>query len=98
MHEQEKKYKIVYCIPALYLAGGMERVLTVKANYFAEVFGYDITIILTDGKDKPFFYSLSNKIKTINLDIQFEELWNQSFIKKAFLFLKKQPCNTRRFS
>lgn len=90
MHEQEKKYKIVYCIPALYLAGGMERVLTVKANYFAEVFGYDITIILTDGKGKPFFYPLSNKIKTINLDIQFEELWNQSFIKKAFLFLKKQ--------
>ena len=30
--------KIAYCIPALYYPSGMERVLTLKANYFAEVF------------------------------------------------------------
>lgn len=28
--------KIVYCNPALHVSGGGERVLTVKANYFAE--------------------------------------------------------------
>ena len=39
--------KIAYCIPALYYPSGMERVLTLKANYFAEVFGYEIHIILT---------------------------------------------------
>ena len=50
-----RQYKIVYCTPALYMAGGVERVLTLKANYFAEHFGYDITIILTEGKDKPLF-------------------------------------------
>ena len=50
----EKQYKLVYLTPALYMAGGVERVLTLKANYFAEHFGYDITIILTEGKDKPF--------------------------------------------
>lgn len=42
--------KIAYCIPALYYPSGMERVLTLKANYFAEVFGYEIHIILTDGR------------------------------------------------
>ena len=31
-----KKIKIVYCLPSLYIPGGMERVLTIKANYFAE--------------------------------------------------------------
>lgn len=86
----EKKYKIVYCTPALYMAGGVERVLTLKANYFAEHFGYDITIILTEGKDKPIFYPLSNKIKVVNLNIGFEELWTCSFIKKVFVYLKKQ--------
>lgn len=85
-----KKHKIVYCTPALYMAGGVERVLTLKANYFAEHFGYDITIILTEGKDKPLFYPLSDKIKVINLDINFEELWACSFVKKAFVYLKKQ--------
>ena len=78
-----RHYKIVYCTPALYMAGGVERVLTLKANFFAEHFGYDITIILTEGKNKPFFYPLSDKIKVINLDISFEELWSCSFIKKV---------------
>lgn len=82
--------KIVYCTPALYMAGGVERVLTLKANYFAEYFGYDITIILTEGKDKSHFYPLSNKIKVINLDINFEQLWTCSFIKKIFVYLRKQ--------
>lgn len=87
---ENKPLKIVYCTPALYMAGGVERVLTLKANYFAEHFGYDITIILTEGKDKPLFYPLSDKIKVINLDINFEVLWTCSFIKKIFVYLKKQ--------
>lgn len=86
----DKPLKIVYCTPALYMAGGVERVLTLKANYFAEHFGYDITIILTEGKDKPLFYPLSDKIKVINLDIGFEALWTCSFIKKVFVYIKKQ--------
>jgi len=82
--------KLVYITPALYMAGGVERVLTLKANYFAEHFGYDITIILTEGKDKPLFYPLSDKIKVVNLNIGFEGLWTCSFAKKIFIYLKKQ--------
>lgn len=87
---KQKPLKIVYLTPALYMAGGVERVLTLKANYFAEHFGYDVKIILTEGKEKSFFYPLSPKIKVINLDINFEELWTCSFIKKIFVYLKKQ--------
>ena len=90
MPETTQKLKIVYVTPALYMAGGVERVLTLKANYFAEHFGYDITIILTEGKGKPFFYPLSPKINVINLDIHFEELWTCSFLKKIWVYLKKQ--------
>lgn len=90
MIDGNRPYKIVYCTPALYMAGGVERVLTLKANYFAEHFGYDITIILTEGKGKPLFYSLSDKVKVINLDINFEELWTCSFFKKVIIYLRKQ--------
>ena len=90
MPESFNKLKIVYLTPALYMAGGIERVLTLKANYFAEHFGYDITIILTEGKDKPLFYPLSEKVKVINLNIGFEELWTCSFLKKIVVYLKKQ--------
>lgn len=90
MTEETPKLSIVYITPALYMAGGVERVLTLKANYFAEHYGYDITIILTEGKGKPFFYQLSEKIKVVNLDIGFETLWNCSFLKKIPVYLKKQ--------
>ena len=43
-----------------------------------------------DGKEKPIFYPLSDKVKVINLDIGFEELWTCSFLKKIFFYLKKQ--------
>ena len=85
--DNEKRYKIVYCTPALYMAGGVERVLTLKANYFAENFNYDITIILTEGKGKPLFYPLSGLVKVVNLDINFEELWKCSFVKKILVYL-----------
>lgn len=90
MKSEDRKYKIVYCTPALYMAGGVERVLTLKANYFADHYGYDVTIILTEGCDKPLFYPLSDKVKVINLDINFEELWGCSFLRKVHLYLRKQ--------
>ena len=49
-----KRHRIVYCVPSLYMAGGVERVVTLKANYFAEQYGYDVTIITTDGEDEKF--------------------------------------------
>lgn len=44
--------KIAYCIPALNYPCGMERVLTLKANYFAEVFGYENTHIPDRGEGR----------------------------------------------
>lgn len=82
--------KIAYCIPSLYTAGGMERVLSLKVNYLADVLNYDITIILTDGKDKEPYFSLSSKIKVINLNLNFDRIYSLPLIKKAFLYQKLQ--------
>lgn len=85
-----KHYKIVYCTPALYSAGGIERAVAVKANYFADVLGYDVTIIVTEGDGANSFFKLSDKVKVINLGLHFEDLWHISFIKKVRLYLQKQ--------
>ena len=90
--------KIVYCTPSLYIPGGVERVLTTKANYLADVAGYDITIVLTDGKGKEPYYPLSPKVKIVQLDINFEELWHLSFFKKIFVYLKKQRIFKKRLT
>ena len=83
-------YKIVICTPALYSAGGVERVVSVKANYFADILNYDVTIIVTEGHGSNSFFQLSPKVKVINLGLRFEELWNITFVRKVFLYLYKQ--------
>ena len=98
VNDATHRLKLAYITPALYMAGGVERVLTQKANYFAENFDYDITIILTEGQGKPLFYPLSDKVKIVNLDINFEELWRCSFIKKIFVYLKKQRIYKRQLT
>ena len=90
--------KIAYCTPSLYIPGGVERVLTTKANYLADVAGYEVYIILTDGKEKAPYYPLSDKINIINLDINFEELWSLSFVKKSIVYLKKQRVFKKRLA
>lgn len=86
----DRRYKIVYCTPSLYMAGGVERVLTLKANYFADNYGYDVTIITTDGEDKKCFFPLSEKVKVINLGIHFEDMWHRSFLKRLCMYLPKE--------
>ena len=64
--------------------------ISIKANYFAEQLDYDVTIIVTEGNKGNSFFPLSKKVKVINLGLGFEDLWNIPFMKKVYLYLKKQ--------
>lgn len=88
--DTSERYKIVFCTPAIYSAGGVERVVSYKASYFAEQLGYEVTIIVTDGRGRDCYFPLSDQVKVINFELGFEELWKASFIKKVFLYLTKQ--------
>ena len=85
-----RPYKLVFCTPALYSTGGVERVVSFKASYFAEQLGDDVTIIVTEGRGRDCYFPLSAKVKVINFGLSFEELWKASFMKKVFLYLIKQ--------
>lgn len=90
--------KIAYCIPSLYYPSGMERVLTLKANYFAEHFGYDIHIILTDGKDKQPYYELHPSVTLHQLDINYDELYGFPLHKRITGYLGKQRLFKKRLN
>ncbi|MEQ3138104.1 glycosyltransferase family 4 protein [Bacteroides intestinalis] len=83
--------KIAYCIPALYNPSGMERVLTMKANYLA-LQGYEIHIILTDGGDKPPYFPLEKSVQVHQLDIDFEEPYHHPFWHRVWLYQKKMKA------
>ena len=89
--------KIAYCIPGLYYPSGMERVLTLKANYLAaQTDKYEIYIILTEGHDKPPYYPLLPQIHVVQLDINFDDLYTVSAIKKISGYFQKQKLFKRR--
>lgn len=83
-----RKTTVAYCIPALYYPSGMERVLTLKANYLAQ-HGFEVHIILTDGGDKPPYFPLEPSIKLHQLDIDFEEPYRYSLLHRTWLYQKK---------
>lgn len=90
------KHKIVYCTPALYSAGGVERIVSAKASYFAEYMGYDVSVIVTEGNGNASFFPLSPKVHIINLNLNFEELWTKGFFAKVCMYLKKQRQYKKR--
>ena len=45
---------------------------------------------MTERKGRDCFFPMSDKVKVVNLNLGFEELWKVPFIKKVFLYLKKQ--------
>ena len=94
--DTSERYRIVFCTPAIYSAGGVERVVSYKAGFFAEQLGYDVTIIVTEGRGRDCYFPLSDKVKVINFELGFEELWRASFIKKVYLYLTKQRQYKRR--
>lgn len=74
--------KIVYCLPQIYHAGGIERIVITKANYFADVCGWEVTIITTEQKGEASYYKLSPKISVIDLDLDYEDLTRKSLLHR----------------
>lgn len=60
--------RLAYCIHALNLSGGIERVLTTKANYLADVLGHEVHIITARQKGRGEFFPLSGRIIRHDLD------------------------------
>jgi glycosyltransferase involved in cell wall biosynthesis len=72
--------KIVYYLPSLIAPGGLERVITFKANYFASM-GHDVTIITSEQSGRPEHFELSPMVKRIDLNVAFDNSFNLSYRK-----------------
>lgn len=81
--------KLVYCIAGLYNSGGMERVLSNKANYLVNC-GFDVSIVTTEQNGRPFFFPLDSKIRVYDLGVNYEATNGASFMAKAVRYPFKQ--------
>lgn len=78
---------IVFITDQLYKAGGIERVLSLKANYMARVFNWDITILTSEQKGKQTYFELNSKIDLIDISINYNR--DKSYF--SFENLKRIP-------
>lgn len=64
--------KILYLTDQTYLHGGIEKVLSQKTNYLAEITGEEVVILTHSQQGKKPVYSFSEKIRMIDLDINYQ--------------------------
>lgn len=64
--------EILYLTDQTYLHGGIEKVLSQKANYFADVLDYEVTIVTYNQRGNNNCYMFSSKIRFIDLGINYE--------------------------
>lgn len=64
--------KILYLTDQIYLHGGIEKVLSQKANYLADIFGDEVIIVTYNQQGRIPVYAFSEKIKRIDLGINYE--------------------------
>ena len=77
--------KILYCIPHLYNAGGMERVLTQKVNWLASHTDHAITILTTERTPEGMndtCFPLNEKVQVVALSLDFNEDYHKPLWSK----------------
>jgi glycosyltransferase involved in cell wall biosynthesis len=85
--------KVVFSTDQIYLHGGIEKVMAQKANYFADVLGYEVCILTTEQKQHSPCYELSSKIQLVDLQINYKR--DKSFVHPANL--AKVPLHLYRW-
>lgn len=87
--------KIIYCTHSTYNPGGMERVLYNKVKYLAEQMDWDVTVVTTDQHNSPSFYPFPEKVRMIDLGINYSEDNVRGAFGKISGYLKKRRKHRR---
>lgn len=90
--------KIVYIYPALTTVSGADRVITEKANYFADKCGFEVYIVTAHQNGESMFFPLSPNVKHIDLAVDFNEQYGHSLIVRAWIYFKLLRKYKRKLS
>lgn len=88
--------RIVYLIAGTFNSGGMERVLTNKANWLVRN-GFEVSIVTTDQRGRKPYFALDERIQTYDLDINYD-VTNGHILKKIICYPLKQWLHKRRLA
>lgn len=80
--------KIVYLYTALTTMGGADRILTQKANYLADHSGHKVYIVTDSQEERPYIFPLSQRIKHIDLAINFGRMYGHPLFINFFYYVR----------
>ena len=78
--------KILYVYTALLTQGGVDRVLTVKANYLAERLGHDVWVVTDSQCGRPLVFPLSPRVHHIDLQTDFDEQYHHGILRRYGIY------------
>lgn len=81
--------RIAYCIESMAGHGGMERIISQKASYLTDKYGYDVDIITARQNGSPCPFPLSSKVGLVDLHIKFDQRNIRKAYKDWFAALKR---------
>ena len=81
--------RIVYVVGDLSYPNGMSRVLSQKVNYLAEHTDFEMYVVLTENASMPHYYELSQKVRYVNFDINFEVIQTMPLYLKIWSYYWK---------
>ncbi|WP_130734302.1 glycosyltransferase family 4 protein [Flavobacterium sp. J27] len=87
--------KIIFNTDQIYLHGGIEKVMTTKVNYFAQLPNVEVYIVTTEQKGNTSCYPLDARVQLIDLNINYNRslsYFSKENIKKAISHFKKQKA------
>lgn len=82
--------KIIYNISSTATnGGGMERVIVNKVNYLADILDYEVILITTNQRGAGSFYSYSDKIRHIELALNYDLIAKEKPFVKSYYHYRK---------
>lgn len=85
--------RILFSTDQIYLHGGIEKVMAQKANYFSNVFGYEVFILTTEQKGNKPCYNLVPEINLVDLGVNYQR--DLSYFNK--INLAKIPSHFKKW-
>ncbi len=89
--------KILYAVERVNLRGGYDRIIIEKANYLAEHGCEVIICVSSHALSKP-FYPISEKVKLVDLNIDFDQQYKHSLFIRAYIYNKLMHCYRKMLS
>lgn len=82
--------KIIYCLNSIKYLGGIQKVTIVKANALAEIPGNEVYIAVSDNKEGVQTEPLSEKVKLIDLNVNYyADDWKSRWAILKGIFIKR---------